>query len=242
MCCGWKFTAIRCWEHVSQVEKGSYHLQLVRSDLDFPMWSAVQEGMQFPGTVYICNQGPIPSTWSHCISCAPSACSHCRKFCSCPLQCDRQHMKLIWTLQEVQARTTDHDLRISCIYSVLSPPLLLSKSRASWHLPPAIQRWLQGHWYKGPPRGPQSGTRVARLHAQWWRASGWVQSSWTPTFTSNFTVPLTNMDMAPLIGIHPLHQSHNPHQVFSAPTWQLSEVLHQKPSPGLQKPCRISCW
>ena len=34
-------------------------------------------------------------------------------------------------LQEVQAGTTDHDLCLSCIYSVLSPSLLLSKSRAS---------------------------------------------------------------------------------------------------------------
>ena len=47
--------------------------------------------------------------------------------------------------------------------------------------------------------------------------------------------------MAPLIDIHPLHQLHNPHQVFSAPTWWPFEALHQKPSPGLQKSYRISC-
>ena len=29
------------WEHVSKVSKGSYH-QLVRSNLDFPLWSAIQ--------------------------------------------------------------------------------------------------------------------------------------------------------------------------------------------------------
>ena len=31
-----------CWEHVSQVAKGIYHLQLVRSNLDFPLWSTLQ--------------------------------------------------------------------------------------------------------------------------------------------------------------------------------------------------------
>ena len=50
-------------------------------------------GVQLPGTVYICSQGPFSSTWAHCISCAPSACSHCRRCCCCPLQCDRQRME-----------------------------------------------------------------------------------------------------------------------------------------------------
>ena len=56
-----------------------------------------------------------------------------------------------------------------------------------------------------------------------------------------FTVPLINMDMAPLISIHPLHQSHNPNQVFSVPTWWPFKALHQNPSPGLQKSWRVSC-
>ena len=45
-------------EHVSQVAKGSYmyHLQLVRADLNFPL-----RGVQFPGIVYTCNQGPLSS-------------------------------------------------------------------------------------------------------------------------------------------------------------------------------------
>ena len=29
-------------------------------------------GVQFPGTVYICNQGPLSSAWADCISCAPT--------------------------------------------------------------------------------------------------------------------------------------------------------------------------
>ena len=42
-------------------------------------------GIQFPGTMYICSQGPLSSAWAHCISCVPSACSHCRRCCCCPL-------------------------------------------------------------------------------------------------------------------------------------------------------------
>ena len=49
-------------------------------------------GVQFPGIVYIYSQGPFSSVWAHCISCAPSACSHCR-CCCCPLQCDRRCME-----------------------------------------------------------------------------------------------------------------------------------------------------
>ena len=44
--------------------------------------------MPFPGTQYICYQGPLSSTWAHCISSAPSACSRCRRCCCCPLQCE----------------------------------------------------------------------------------------------------------------------------------------------------------
>ena len=50
-------------------------------------------GMQFPDTVYISSQGLFSSAWAHCISCAPSACSHCRRCCCCPLQCDRRRLE-----------------------------------------------------------------------------------------------------------------------------------------------------
>ena len=50
-------------------------------------------GVQFPVSLYICNQGLFSSAWTHCISCAPSACSHCRRCCCCPLQCDRRCME-----------------------------------------------------------------------------------------------------------------------------------------------------
>ena len=53
--------------------------------LGLPIVVCGPRSMQFPGTMYICNQGPLSSAWAHCISCAPSACSHCRRCCHCPL-------------------------------------------------------------------------------------------------------------------------------------------------------------
>ena len=99
-------------------------------------------GVQFPGTMYICSQGLFSSAWAHCISCAPSACSHCRRCCCCPLQCDRQRMETLLNSAEgpVPYRRS---LPLSFLHllSVLSSPLLLSMSRASWHIPQVIQRW-----------------------------------------------------------------------------------------------------
>ena len=62
----------------------------------FPSVVCHPRGVQFPGTVYIYSQGPFSSAWAHCISCAPSACSHCRRCCCCPLQCDRLRENTKW--------------------------------------------------------------------------------------------------------------------------------------------------
>ena len=61
--------------------------------LGLPSEVGCPRGMQFPGTVYICNQCPLSSPSAHNISCAPSACSHCRRCCCCPLQCKRWRME-----------------------------------------------------------------------------------------------------------------------------------------------------
>ena len=73
--------------------------------------------MLFPSTVYTCNQGPLSSTWAHCLSCAPSAYSLCRRsaVAARPSVIDST-WESARTLQEVQARTTDHDLYLSCIW------------------------------------------------------------------------------------------------------------------------------
>ena len=99
-------------------------------------------GVQFPGTVYICSQGLLSSAWAHCISCAPSACSHCRRCCCCPLQSDRRCMetRLNSAGGPVPYRRS-WSLSFLHLLLVFSSPLLLSKSRASWHIPQAIQQW-----------------------------------------------------------------------------------------------------
>ena len=97
-------------------------------------------GMLFPGTVYTFNQGPLSSVWAHCTSYAPSAYSICRRCCCCPLQCDRQCMGT--RLNSAGDPVPYHRSRFLSflhLLSALSPPLLLSRSRAFWHIPPAIQ-------------------------------------------------------------------------------------------------------
>ena len=74
-------------------------------------------GVQFPGTVYICSQGLFSSAGAHCISCAASAYTHCRRCCCCPLQCDRRRMEARLNSAGVQSRTADHYICLSCIYS-----------------------------------------------------------------------------------------------------------------------------
>ena len=91
MCCGRKLTTTSCWEHVSQVAKRSYH-PACQTRLEFPSVVCCLRGMQFSGSVYICNLGPLSSAWAHCISYAPNAYSLCRRCCCCPLQCDKQCM------------------------------------------------------------------------------------------------------------------------------------------------------
>ena len=115
--------------------------------------------------------GSFVERLSPLISCAPNACSSCRRCCCCSLQCDRQHMKT--RLNSVGDPGPYHRswfLSFLHLLLVLSPPLPLSNSRASWHIPLMIQRWQQGHRHRGPPRGAQNETRMAMLQAQWWRA------------------------------------------------------------------------
>ena len=106
-----------------------------------------QRGVQFPSTLYIGSQGLLSkgflsSAWAHCISCAPSACSHCRRCCCFPLQCNRRRMET--RLNSAGGPVPYHrswSLSFLHLLSVLSSPLLLSKPRASRHIPQAIQRW-----------------------------------------------------------------------------------------------------
>ena len=176
-------------------------------------------GMQFPGTVYPCNQGPLSSTWAHRISCASSTCSRCRRCCCYPLQCDRRHMET--RLNSARGPGPYHRSWSSSflhLLSVLSPPLLFSKSRASWHIPRAIQQDNKVIGIEVLPRDPR-----VELSWQGFKHNDKEQRAEYQALVNTglhfklFTVPLPNTDTAPRIGIHPLHQSHNPllHTKFS---------------------------
>ena len=82
------FTASTSREHVTSVAEGSYHLQSIRSDLDFLLWPAVNRAGHFPCTVHIYNQDLVSVVVACCISYAPKVCSHCSRCCCCLLLYD----------------------------------------------------------------------------------------------------------------------------------------------------------
>ena len=163
-----------------------------------------------PGAAeYICNQGPLSSAWAHCISCAPSAYCHCRRGCCCPLQCGME-TRLNSTGGPGPYRRS-WSLSFLHLLSVLSPLLLLSKSRSSWH----DNKVIGIEDLAGDPRAELMWQGFKHHHEEQW-AEYWALVN-TDLHFKLFTVPLTNTDTALHIGIHPLHQSHSPllHTKFS---------------------------
>ena len=116
-CCGWKFTATCCWEHVSKVAKGSYHLKLVRSDLDFFMWSAIQGACSSvaPCTSVVRVFFQVLEPTAFLVH--PVLATILEDAVAAHSSATDGAWKLAWTLQEVQFHTTDHDLCLSFIYS-----------------------------------------------------------------------------------------------------------------------------
>ena len=124
------FTASTSRKHVIQVAEGSYHLQLIGSDLDFTLWSAINRVGISPGP-----STPIIRIW--CQSLWP--CLMHPKFAAIAVDavvaysCTTDSAwVLAWTLQKVQACTTDHDLCLSCFYP---QPLLLHGLFPYWEPP-----------------------------------------------------------------------------------------------------------
>ena len=164
-------------------------------------------GVLFPGTVYTCNQGPLSSAWAHCTSYAPSAYS-----LTAHSSATNSTWELAWTLQEIQPCTTDHDLCLSCIYS---QPFLL---HCFFPCQEPSDTFLQ--WFS-------CDNKVVSIEVLPWDPTAeltWQgfqhndekqQAEYRALMSTNlhfklFTVPLTNMDTAPGIGIHPLYQAHYP--------------------------------
>ena len=176
MCCGWKFTATCCWEHLLG-SKRKLPPPACQVWLGLPSVVCRPGGVQFPVTAYICSHGPLSSAWVHCISCAPSAWSHCRRCCCCPLQCDRRRME-------------------TCLNSAEGPdPCRRSWSSSFLHLLSVLfffhcffpsqepsDTFLR---HRGPPKGPQSKTLVIASSTMMKRSRLITEAWWTPTFTSN---------------------------------------------------------
>ena len=108
-----------------------------------------------------------------------------------------------WTLPEVQACTTDHDLCLSCIYpqpllhGFFSWPLsflhlpstpspwLLSISRASWHIPLGSQMMTRSSAYRSSQGTPARNSRDKASSTMMKSKGLSTDSWWTLTFTSN---------------------------------------------------------
>ena len=103
-----------------------------QTQLELPSVVCRVRGVQFPGTVYICNQGPLSSAWVRCISYSPSAYS----------LCTNSAWELAWTLQEIQSLTTDHlcmiwygfRLLIQLFWMELLPCWLRLRPHHSFHI------------------------------------------------------------------------------------------------------------
>ena len=136
---GWKFTASGFWEHDSYVAKGIYHLQLLRSNLDVPLWSAIQGACSSltpcTSVIRVLCQALEPTTFlMH-----PVLAVVAEDAVAAHSSVTDSAWKLTWTLQEVQACTTDHDLYLSCIYT---QSFLLHCSFPSQEPPDTFLKWL----------------------------------------------------------------------------------------------------
>ena len=97
--------------------KVSYYLQLVRSILDFPLWSVVQGACSSlalcTSVVRVLCQALEPTAFLV----QPVLAAVVEDAVAAHSNATDGAWKLTWTLQEVQACNADHDLHLSCIYS-----------------------------------------------------------------------------------------------------------------------------
>ena len=166
--------------------KRSYHLKLVRSDLDFLLWSAIQ--------VACSSLAPCKSVVRvFCEALEPIAFLVHSVLSAIAENAVAAHSsvtdgtwKLAWTLQEVQSHTADHDLCFSCIYS---QSFLLHCFFQSQEPPDTfLKRFSDDNKVIGIEVLPGTPERNSRDKA----SSTMMKSSglstdpwWTPTFTLN---------------------------------------------------------
>ena len=159
-------------KHVTQGAEGSYHVHLIRSNLNLTLSYAVNRVGSSPAL-----WKPIIRIW--CQLLWPTAFLIDRSRCCCYLLLyDRQHMgNHLNSAGGSDLYPRSWPLSFLHLLSTPSSPWLLSISRASWHIPLGSQQWWQDHLHIGPPRKVQSRTSMTRPPARWWRTGGWV---WSP--------------------------------------------------------------
>ena len=97
------------------------------------------KGVQFPGTVYICSQGPLSSAWAHCISMQPVLAAAAEDAVAAHSSATERMDSLLNSAGGPGPYHRSWSSSFLHLLWVLSSPLLLSKSRASWHIYRAIQ-------------------------------------------------------------------------------------------------------
>ena len=169
-------------------------------------------GVQFPGTVYICSQDPLSNAWAHCTSCAHSACSHCRRCRYCPTAHGNS--------PELCSRSRPVPQIIIFVFPAFTLSFLFHCFFPSQEPPDTfLERVSDDNKIISIVGTPERNSRD-KASSTIMKSSG-LAEYWSLVNTDLhfklFTVPLTNMDTAPRICIHPLHQSHNPllHTRFS---------------------------
>ena len=121
--------------------------------LELPSVVCRLRGVQFLGTVYTCNQGPLSRDWAHCNSYAPGAYSLCRRCCCCPLQCDKQCLgTCLNSAGDPVPYHRSWSLSFLHLLSALSPPLLLSSYKyeiwyKQWVFDGPCDLYLMDPWF-----------------------------------------------------------------------------------------------
>ena len=189
------------------------------SDLDFPLWSAIQGACSSlapcTSAIRVLCQVLVPNAFLvH-----PVLAAVAEDAVAAQSSATDSAWKLAWTLQEVQARTTYHNLHLSCIYSLsfLLHCFFPSQEPSDRFL----KRFSDDNKVISIEVLPVDPT----VEFAWQGLKHNDEEKWaeyqalvnTDLYFKLFTVPLTNTNMALCIGIHPLHQLHNPllHTEFS---------------------------
>ena len=169
-------------------------------------YSLPSKGVQFSGTVYICSQGPFFKRISPLHFLCTQYIQPLQKMLLLPTRATDTTWKLAWTLQEVQAHSTDHDLCLSYIYS---QSFLLHCFFPSQEPPDTFLEWFSDNKVIGLevlPEDPRMElVRQGFKHNDEEQRAEYRALVNTDLYFKFFTVPLTDIDMAAHIGIHPVH-------------------------------------